>query len=134
VSEDDVLFGFWLRLFTLVEELDNVSGAWRAVEVDRSAYYRWKRAVDRWGLEALPVRERRRPRMPNRSAPIPSSGSSPLAWATQAGAPAHLGRAGPGQMGWDPGLRARGVAGAAPLWARHALRAPGADRPPRRPL
>jgi hypothetical protein len=33
--------------------------------VDRSTYYRWKRQVDRWGLEALRVRERRRPRMPN---------------------------------------------------------------------
>jgi hypothetical protein len=32
--------------------------------VDRSTYYRLKAKVDRWGLEALNVRERRRPRMP----------------------------------------------------------------------
>jgi transposase InsO family protein len=37
--------------------------------VDRSTYYRWKRRVDRWGLEALRVRERRRPRMPNEIGP-----------------------------------------------------------------
>jgi transposase InsO family protein len=37
--------------------------------VHHSTYYRWKRAVDRWGLEALRVRERRRPRMPNQIGP-----------------------------------------------------------------
>ena len=42
--------------------------------VHRSTYYRWKRQVDRWGLEAFNVRERRRPRMPNSSSPC-----SPLA-------------------------------------------------------
>jgi transposase InsO family protein len=33
--------------------------------VDRSTYYRLKKRMDRWGLEALNIRERRRPRMPN---------------------------------------------------------------------
>jgi hypothetical protein len=37
--------------------------------VDRSTYYRLKAKVDRWGLEALNVRERRRPRMPNQIGP-----------------------------------------------------------------
>src|SRR5207245_2333981 len=37
--------------------------------VHHSTYYRWKRQVDRWGLEALRVRERRRPRMPNEIGP-----------------------------------------------------------------
>jgi transposase InsO family protein len=69
MSEDDVLFGFRLRLFTLAEELGNVSAACRAMGVDRSTYYRLKRKVDRWGLEALRVRERRRPRMPNQLGP-----------------------------------------------------------------
>jgi transposase InsO family protein len=69
MSEDDVLFGFRLRLFTLAEELGNVSAACRAMGVDRSTYYRFKRRVDRWGLEALRVRERRRPRMPNQIGP-----------------------------------------------------------------
>jgi len=69
MSEDDVLFGFRLRLFTLAEELGNVSAACRAMGVDRSTYYRLKRRVDRWGLEALRLRERRRPRMPNEIGP-----------------------------------------------------------------
>jgi transposase InsO family protein len=69
MTEHDVLVGFRLRLFTLAEELGNVSAACRAMGVDRSTYYRLKRRVDRWGLEALNVRERRRPRMPNQLGP-----------------------------------------------------------------
>ena len=69
MTEHDVLVGYRLRLFTLAEELGNVSAACRAMGVDRSTYYRLKKRVDRWGLEALNVRERRRPRMPNQIGP-----------------------------------------------------------------
>ena len=68
VSHDDVLFGYRLRLFTLAEEI-GVRPACRAMGVHHSTYYRWKAKVDRWGLEALRVRERRRPRMPNQIGP-----------------------------------------------------------------
>jgi transposase InsO family protein len=69
MTEDDVLFGFRLRCLTLAEELSNVSEACRAMGIERSTYYRWKRRVDRWGMEALRIRERRRPRMPNQIGP-----------------------------------------------------------------
>jgi transposase InsO family protein len=69
VTHDDVLFGQRLRLFTLAEELGNVSEACRLMGFHRSTYYRLKANVDRWGLEALRVRERRRPRMPNQIGP-----------------------------------------------------------------
>lgn len=69
MTEDDVLFGFRLRCLTLADELGNVSAACRAMGIERSTYYRWKRKVDRWGLEALRIRERRRPRMPNQIGP-----------------------------------------------------------------
>src|SRR3954454_4677703 len=69
MTEHDVLVGFRLRLFTLADELGNVSAACRAMGVDRSTYYRLKKRVDRWGLEAFNVRERRRPRMPNQIGP-----------------------------------------------------------------
>jgi transposase InsO family protein len=69
MTEHDVLVGFRLRLFTLADELGNVSAACRAMGVHRSTYYRLKRRVERWGLEALRVRERRRPRMPNEIGP-----------------------------------------------------------------
>jgi transposase InsO family protein len=68
VSHDDVLFGYRLRLFTLAEEI-GVRPACRALGVHHSTYYRWKAKVDRWGLEALRIRERRRPRMPNQIGP-----------------------------------------------------------------
>ena len=68
MSHDDVLFGYRLRLFTLAEEI-GVSPACRAMGVHHSTYYRLKRKVDRWGLEALRIRERRRPRMPNQIGP-----------------------------------------------------------------
>ena len=67
MTEHDVLVGFRLRLFTLAEELGNVSADCRQMGVDRSTYYRWKHKVDRCGLEALRVRERR----PERRASCP---------------------------------------------------------------
>jgi transposase InsO family protein len=68
VTKDDVLVGYRRRLFTLAEEI-GVRPACRAMGVHHSTYYRLKRQVDRWGLEALNVRERRRPRMPNQTGP-----------------------------------------------------------------
>jgi transposase len=69
MSHDDVLFRYRLRLFTLAEELGSVSEACRRMGVSRQTYYRLKHQVDRWGLEALRVRERRRPRQPNEIGP-----------------------------------------------------------------
>ncbi len=69
MTEHDALVGHRLRLFTLADERGNVSEACRLMGVHRSTYYRWKRQVDRWGLEALNVRERRRPRMSNEIGP-----------------------------------------------------------------
>jgi transposase InsO family protein len=68
VSHDDVLVGYRRRLFTLAEEI-GVRPACRAMGVHHSTYYRLKHQVERWGLEALNVRERRRPRMPNEIGP-----------------------------------------------------------------
>jgi transposase InsO family protein len=64
VTQDDVLFGYRLQLFALADER-GVSQACRLMGVHRSTYYRWKREVDRHGLEMLRPRERRRPVMPN---------------------------------------------------------------------
>jgi transposase InsO family protein len=64
MTESDVLFGYRLQLFALAAER-GVSEACRLMGVHRSTYYRWKREVDRHGLELLRPRERRRPVMPN---------------------------------------------------------------------
>ncbi len=64
MTKDDVLFGYRQQLFAEAART-NVSAACRTVGVHRSTYYRWKRQVDRHGLEMLRPRERRRPQMPN---------------------------------------------------------------------
>lgn len=69
MTHDDVLFGYRLRLFTLAEELGNVSQACRQMGVARSTYYAWKPKLERYGLDGLRIRERRRPRMPNQIGP-----------------------------------------------------------------
>jgi transposase InsO family protein len=69
MTHDDVLFGYRLRLFTLAEELGSVSEACRQMGVSRSTYYAWKPRLERYGLDGLRVRERRRPRMPNQIGP-----------------------------------------------------------------
>lgn len=70
MGDDDVLYRFRLRLFSLAEELGNVRAACRAMGVHPSTYYAWKAKVERSGLEMLRPRERRAPRMPNALSPI----------------------------------------------------------------
>ena len=64
MTQDDVLFGYRLQLFDLAART-TVAHACRVFGVHRSTYYRWKRQVERSGLEVLRPRERRRPQMPN---------------------------------------------------------------------
>ena len=46
MTEHDVLVGFRLRLFSMAEELGNVSEACRVMGVDRSTSYRLEAKVD----------------------------------------------------------------------------------------
>ena len=66
MTNDDVLFGFRLRVFDLAGRT-TVTNACRVFGVHRSTYYAWKRQVDRHGLEMLRPRERRRSAMPNQT-------------------------------------------------------------------
>ena len=133
MTEHDVLVGFRLRLFTLAEELGNVSQACRVMGVDRSTYYRLKAKVDRWGLEALNVRERRRPRMPNQIGPHLEQ----RIVAFSLGHPAY----GPRRISAELAREKWGAIrisehGVWRVLCRVGLntRTPGADRPPPRPL
>ncbi len=65
--DDDMLYRFRLRLFSLAGELGKVREACRLMGVHPSTYYRWRRPVMRSGLEMLRPRERRPPRMPNQT-------------------------------------------------------------------
>src|SRR5215207_8056023 len=69
MTKDDVLFGYRLQLFDLAART-TVTNACRTFGVHRSTYYRWKRQVERSGLEMLRPRERRRPQMPNQLSPL----------------------------------------------------------------
>jgi transposase InsO family protein len=70
VVDDDVLFKFRLRLFSLAAELGNVRAACRLMDVHPSTYYRWRGPVLRSGLDMLRPRERRPPRMPNQTSQL----------------------------------------------------------------
>ena len=70
MTNDDVLFRFRLRLFALAEELGNVRSACRAMGIHPSTYYRWRRPYLIYGTDALRLRERRLPRMPNHTPPF----------------------------------------------------------------
>jgi transposase InsO family protein len=67
VVDDDLIFKFRLRLFSLASELGNVREACRLMDVHPSTFYRWREQVLRSGLEMLRPRERRSPRMPNQA-------------------------------------------------------------------
>ena len=69
MSDDDVLYGYRLRLFALAGEI-GVRASCRLMGVHHSTYYRWKPQVERAGLEMLRPRERRRPQMPNQLSPL----------------------------------------------------------------
>lgn len=69
MTEDDALFRHRVRVFGLAHEY-GVAEACRLAGIHRSTYYRWKKQVDRFGLEVLRPRERRPPRMPNALSPV----------------------------------------------------------------
>jgi transposase InsO family protein len=69
VSEDDVLFGYRLRVLDYAGRT-SVSEACRLFGIHRSTFYVWKRRAERHGLEILRPRERRRPRMPQQLSPF----------------------------------------------------------------
>ena len=70
MTDDDRLYQFRLRVFSLAEELGNVRAACRAMDIHPSTFYRWRSQVLRFGLEILHPRERRRPRMANATSPF----------------------------------------------------------------
>ncbi len=70
MTQDDALYRYRLRVFSLARELGNVRAACRAMNIHPSTYYRWRRQLLRFGPEILRPRERRRPRMANQTSPF----------------------------------------------------------------
>jgi transposase InsO family protein len=50
--------------------MGNVRAACKAMAIHPSTFYRWRNQAERFGLEILHPRERRRPRMPNATSPM----------------------------------------------------------------
>ena len=65
MTNDDVLYAYRLRVLASARELGSVAAACRLHGIHRSTFYRWKGQAERFGLEILRPRERRRPQMPN---------------------------------------------------------------------
>jgi len=65
MTNDDVLYAYRLRVLASARELGSVAAACRLHGIHRSTFYRWKAQAQRFGLEVLRPRERRRPQMPN---------------------------------------------------------------------
>ena len=70
MTPEDVLYRQRLRTFALAEELGSVRAACRVMGIHHSTFCRWKAQAERYGLELLGPRERRRPRMPNATSPL----------------------------------------------------------------
>lgn len=70
MTQEDVLYRFRQRTMALAHEMGNVRAACRMMGIHPSTYYRWRRQLVRYGMEALRPRERRRPRMPNALPPM----------------------------------------------------------------
>ena len=137
MTHDDALFGYRLQVFERASRT-SVSEACRTFGIHRSTYYRWKRQVDRHGLEMLRPRERRRPAMPNAlpkmveerivgfRSPILASARAgwPPSSRARSGAGSGSRRTAPGAA--LPATASRPASGASPSW-------PATGRPTSRP-
>jgi transposase InsO family protein len=89
VTHDDVIYKVRVRTLALAQEV-GVGAACRTIGIHRSTYYRWKKASDRYGLDILFPRERRRPRMPNSTPPHIEQKILAFSLAFPAFGPAHI--------------------------------------------
>ncbi len=60
-TSTEIIFARRVRLLELADELGNISEACRLVGLSRTRYYEWKGISERYGIEALMPKARRRP-------------------------------------------------------------------------
>ena len=136
MTQDDVLFGYRLQLFDLRRAHERLGRRAGRSGCTARPITRWKRQVDRHGLEMLRPRERRRPQMPNQLPQmieeriVSFSIAHPGPWARAGRVGARRGA----KWGGIVVSAQRGLEGALPPRAQHARQAPGADRRLRRAL
>lgn len=64
-TPEDTIYRYRLRTLALAREIGGVRAACRVMGIHHSTYYRWKSQADRFGVDILRPRERRRRQMPN---------------------------------------------------------------------
>jgi transposase InsO family protein len=64
VTPAEIIYQRRLAVLDQAERTGNVSEACRTFKVSRKSYYEWKHVADRYGLEALMPKSRRKPQMP----------------------------------------------------------------------
>jgi transposase InsO family protein len=57
----EIIFARRVRLLELAAELGNISQACRQMGISRTRFYEWKKIAERYGVEALMPKDRRRP-------------------------------------------------------------------------
>ena len=65
MTHAEIIYQRRIALLALAKETGNVAAACRSFGISRTRYYEWKNRADRYGLEALMPKERRRPQMPS---------------------------------------------------------------------
>ena len=60
-TSSEIIYQRRVRVLHLAQQLGNISEACRLVGVSRTRFYEWKRLAERYGLEALMPKNRRRP-------------------------------------------------------------------------
>lgn len=65
MTPSEIIYHRRVRALDLAAELGNVSEACRLLGVSRTRFYEWRNTAERYGLDALMPKERRRPQEPN---------------------------------------------------------------------
>lgn len=69
MTKDERIFQQRKACLAYAKEQGNISEACRVFDISRTTFYEWKVKAERYGLDALWPRERRRPTQPNAMAP-----------------------------------------------------------------
>lgn len=65
MTRDEIIYQRRVRVLEHAGETGNVSATCRTFGISRKTFYEWQRVAERYGLEALMPKTRRRPQLPN---------------------------------------------------------------------
>jgi transposase InsO family protein len=65
VTRDEIIYQRRVRVLDYAAEIGNVAETCRVFGISRKTFYEWRNVAERYGLEALMPKSRRRPQLPN---------------------------------------------------------------------